>query len=327
MDKIVQASDKERQQIFTETAVKRGLTPAVVEKDFWVCWILDKLFGCPEISKRIIFKGGTSLSKVYGLIERFSEDIDLILDWRGLCDEDPLMQRSNTKQDQLNKTVDAKAEIFLTESFYPQIYELLKPVCEVAFPQDKHNLLIRFPAVFKSDYLRPEILLETGPLAAWTPNATYQVTSYVAEEFPALFQSATSDITVTTIERSFWEKVTILHHEAHRPEGNPMPSRYSRHYYDVYCMVCAKIEDKALKDLDLLQSVVMFKMKFYPRGWARYDLAKIGTIKLMPPDHIMKSLKADYANMKEMIYGNYPSFEEIMTTIQKLEDKINQFAL
>jgi hypothetical protein len=327
VNKIVQASDKERQQIFTETAVKRGLTPAVIEKDFWVCWILDRLFSCPGISKRIIFKGGTSLSKVYGLIERFSEDIDLILDWRELCDEDPLMQRSKTKQDQFNKAVDAKAEIFLTETFYHRICEQLKPVCEVDFPQDKHNLLVRFPAVFKSDYLRPEILLETGPLAAWTPNEKYQITSYVAEEFPELFQSVATNVRTTTIERSFWEKVTILHHEAHRPENNPMPSRYSRHYYDVYCMACANIEDKALKDLNLLQSVVKFKMKFYPRNWARYDLAKIGTIKLVPPDHIMKSLKTDYTNMKEMIYGNYPSFEEIMTKIQKLENKINRLTL
>ena len=136
MDKIVQASDKERQQIFTETAVKRGLTPAVVEKDFWVCWILNKLFSCPEISKRIIFKGGTSLSKVYGLIERFSEDIDLILDWRELCDEDPLMQRSNTKQKQFDEALEVKAEIFLTEIFYPQVCEQLKPVCEITFQQD-----------------------------------------------------------------------------------------------------------------------------------------------------------------------------------------------
>ena len=323
MDRIVKITDKERKQIFSETAAKRGLAPAVIEKDFWVCWILEKLFSCPEIAKRIIFKGGTSLSKVYRIIERFSEDIDLILDWRELCDENPLRQRSKSKQEQFNKSVDANAEVFLRDKFYPMICEQLSPICEVVFPEDKHNLQIRFPAVFKSKYLRSEILLETGPLAAWTPNANCQIKSYVAEEFPQIFEKPSFNVAVTTIERSFWEKVTILHHEARRPEHSRMPSRYSRHYYDVYCMFRSGIYNSALEKLDLLDDVVKFKMKFYPRGWARYDLAKPGTMKLMPPTHIIKTLKTDYGNMQEMIYGDYPAFEEIIMIIQKLENKIN----
>jgi len=82
MDKIAGLSITERSELFSETAAQRGMTPAIVEKDFWVTWTLDKLFSHPDLSRILMFKGGTSLSKVFGLIERFSEDVDLILDWR-----------------------------------------------------------------------------------------------------------------------------------------------------------------------------------------------------------------------------------------------------
>lgn len=82
MDKIAIGSATDRRDLFLESASRLGMNPAIVEKDFWVCWILRRLFAEPTLKDHIVFKGGTSLSKVYGLIDRFSEDIDLILDWR-----------------------------------------------------------------------------------------------------------------------------------------------------------------------------------------------------------------------------------------------------
>lgn len=167
MDKIASFTDNDRRQLFTETSAKTGLPAGVVEKDFWVCWILWKLFTCPDVSRHIIFKGGTSLSKVYGLIERFSEDIDLILDWREITEEDPLEQRSKTKQDTFNKALLEESEKYLAEEFYPRINVLLDPICRSEpVEDDPHALKITFPTLFSSPYLRPEILLETGPLAA-----------------------------------------------------------------------------------------------------------------------------------------------------------------
>ncbi len=119
------------------------------------------------------------------------------------------------------------------------------------------------------------------------------------------------------------EKITILHREAYRPIEKSFPTRYSRHYYDLYCMANSFVKSSALADLELLDKVVKFKDKFYRCPWARYDLAEIGTLKLMPPEYNLQTLKDDYAHMQNMIFGNKPSFEDIMSTIQSLEDELN----
>ena len=124
-------------------------------------------------------------------------------------------------------------------------------------------------------------------------------------------------------ERTFWEKATILHHEANRPELSPMPTRYARHYYDLFRMINSPVKAAAMKSIDLLRQVVAFKMKFYPRGWAHYEDAKPGTMKLVPPDSRMATLKSDYASMREMIFGDIPLFSDIMTSVRTLEEEIN----
>jgi len=125
-------------------------------------------------------------------------------------------------------------------------------------------------------------------------------------------------------ERTFWEKATILHHEANRPESSKLPQRYSRHYYDLAMMARSNIKEKALQRLDLLENVVEFKKRFYHRGWANYDAAKPGTLKLLPPLHIEKRLREDYKAMKSMIFGRYLDFDEIIKILEQLEQKINQ---
>jgi len=102
MDKVSALSEKDRRDLFHEVSEKKGFSEAIAEKDFWVCWVLKKMFDHPEISEKILFKGGTSLSKVFHLIERFSEDIDLVIDWRLLTDADPLEDRSRKQQKILN---------------------------------------------------------------------------------------------------------------------------------------------------------------------------------------------------------------------------------
>lgn len=120
MYKIARLSSKDREALFRNTANKIGMTEAIVEKDFWVCWMLDFLFHRCRWKQHLAFKGGTSLSKAYGLIKRFSEDIDLILDWRvlGYGKNEPWDERSKTKQDLFNKEVNQRAESFLKKSFF-----------------------------------------------------------------------------------------------------------------------------------------------------------------------------------------------------------------
>jgi nucleotidyltransferase AbiEii toxin of type IV toxin-antitoxin system len=324
VESVARLSEQERRELFTEVASRRVTTPAVIEKDFWVTRTLSRLFQNDRLAKILMFKGGTSLSKVYGVIERFSEDIDLILDWQVLGGDDPLADRSQTKQQKLNESINEQAQNYIRSELFGLVRSALGDInpC-VLDAEDAYVININYPAAFPDTYLRPEIRLEIGPLAAWFPHEQHEITSYAADIFPDLFTNLTSKVNVITAERTFWEKVTILHHEAHRPEGSTQPVRYSRHYYDLARLFHTQIKANALQDLDLLGNVVEFKQKFYPRGWARYDMARPGAMKLVPERHVLTSVGTDYRSMQNMIFGEIPPFENIMSDIEALEREIN----
>lgn len=292
MYNIAKASEQDRRVLFCNTAQQTGLHEAIIEKDFWVCLTLDHLFHHSPWKAAFTFKGGTSLSKCYGLIQRFSEDIDLILDWRvlGYGLYEPWAPRSNTKQDQFNKEANKRAEQFLRDILLPSLRSefgiILGMEADLYIdPDDEQTICFRYPSIFKTESILQVIRLEIGALAAWTPSQPREIRPYSAECYRAAFQQANTVVLTAAAERTFWEKVTILHHEANRPEHLPMPSRYSRHYYDLYCIAHSESKVAAYEDLDLLGRVVEFKMKFYPRKWAQYELARPGTMKLCPPEY------------------------------------------
>lgn len=328
MDRVARLPPAERSALFAETAARMRTTPAVTEKDFWVTWVLDRLFADTELARLLLFKGGTSLSKAYRLIERFSEDIDLVLDWRTLSGaldgEDPLADRSKARQEKLNAAINAQAQAMISGQLLTRIAAALGELCQCALaPDDPHVIEVRYPASFPDRYLRPELRLEIGPLAAWLPHEEKLIGSYAAEQFPQVFARRQSAVRVIKAERTFWEKATILHHEAYRPEGRLQPSRYSRHYYDLARMAGAPVKDAALANLELLAEVVTFKQRFYPRGWARYDLAASGSLRLVPDGAVLATVKSDYRAMTNMIFGAVPLFDEILGSLRTLEEEIN----
>ena len=331
MNRVATMSQKKRNELFTLTAERRGMgSTAVVEKDFWVCWTLKQLFKHPELSNQLIFKGGTSLSKVYGLIDRFSEDVDLVLDWRVVNKvQDPMGERTKTKQRQVNDALNENACTYIAETMIPQLEEALGEYCELEIkPEEKdqgHVVRVSYPQTTKVGRLLPYIQLEIGPLASWLPHSEHTITPYAAETFPDQFDAPECFVRAIDAERTFWEKATILHHEAHRPQDSVVPERYSRHYYDL-CLMAAdeSLRASALGRLELLNDVVIFKKKFYPRGWANYDTAVRGTLRLVPPDHVLRAMEKDYGAMQEMIFGRCPSFEDIITSLTVLENEINQ---
>ena len=230
------------------------------------------------------FKGGTSLSKIYGLIERFSEDIDLILDWNLLTEEDPYAERSKTKQNKYNALVNEKAEEYIKDELLPIVSEILESHCKCKIKNnDEFSIEIQYPVTFSDAAILPYILLEIGPLALWLPSNEFEITSFAAKEFPELFEEPACKVKAILAERTFWEKATILHKEANREEGKSLPLRYSRHYYDLAMMAKSDVKEKALADLVLLEDVVEFKRRFYRCNWAKYEDAKPGTLKLLPP--------------------------------------------
>lgn len=330
MYNVALASNEEREVLFMNTAAKMGMNAAIIEKDFWVCLTLDYLFHSCKWKDAFAFKGGTSLSKVYNLIERFSEDIDLILDWRvlGYKENEPWEERSNTKQQKFIDESRTRLFSFLANEFLPVVKKDMESILKhevniYISEEDAGTVNFEYPSSFSDDSILKVIRLEIGALAAWTPTQDAKVKSYVSEYYPNAFLQSETKILTTTAVRSFWEKATILHQEALRPDNSLMPSRYSRHYYDIYCMAHSIVKSQALSQPQLLEEVAEFKRKFYPRNWARYDLARMGTIKLMPAEHSIPALKEDYAKMKAMIYGKFPTFEEILSTVRDLEKEIN----
>ena len=331
MREVAKSSARDLMTLFGNVSTKMGLSPAIVEKDFWVCWMLDYLFGRSPWARQLAFKGGTSLSKAYSIIKRFSEDIDLILDWRmlGYGVREPWEERSNTQQDKFNVEANARSAAFLKDVFVPRVKgDLEKELgCDLDLAmdeQDSNTVVFRYPCAFRDESILREIRLESGALAAWTPAANHAIRPYAADWYPQLFKCPETQVYTVESERTFWEKVTILHREAMRtPERGPMQPRYSRHYYDLWCMVKEGTKDAALRKPDLLDEVVAFKRKFYRCTWARYELATLSEIRLMPPEHSKKALVDDYRHMQNMIFGEKPPFDEIMASIQTLESEIH----
>ena len=335
MNNVARVPSRERADLFAETAARKGVSEAVIEKDFWVCWILKQLFSVEALSGRLLFKGGTSLSKIFHAINRFSEDIDLAVDYVALGftdDRDP-------RREDLSKTKRAAilAEMMTACQRYigGEFVEILRGHCSEILgnsdawgidvsDQDPNVVRFRYPAAATGlPYINPQVILELGTHAEFVPHDRFTVRSFAAEEFPKFFDEPDVAVTALLAKRTFWEKATILHAEFYRSPERPMPDRYSRHYYDLAMLARSPIRAEALADTALLEQVVRHKQTFYPSGWARYDLARAGSLRLVPPRERLAALERDYRSMSVMIFGEPPPFDSIVETLGGLEKEIN----
>jgi len=173
-------------------------------------------------------------------------------------------------------------------------------------------------------YIRPAIRLEMGARSDDWPAEYHEVRPYAAEVFPQAFKVATScRVYVLDARRSFWEKATILHAEFHRPTDKPAAEGISRHYYDLCQLSQHDIGQQALNRCSLLDRVVAHKQLFFASAWAHYETATSGNFHLVPPEERMPILRADYARMREMIFGEALAWEQIIRNLRELEDRIN----
>lgn len=291
MKEVAKLQIKDRTELFQATAISMGMQPNVIEKDFWVCFMLDHLFHDCRYKNAFVFKGGTSLSKSYHVIERFSEDIDLILDWRKIINDEvnPWEERSKTKQDIFNKQINSEAAKFYKEELIPQLNIEMKEK------------------------------LGDGEWISVDTEDEMVVNFY----YPDIFSQKETSVLTIDVERTFWEKLTILHKIANFPEGKPLPARYARHLYDVYNMGNSWVKERAFKRKELLEKDVAFKQKFYYAKGAHYETATLENIMLVPGERIHKELEDDYQAMRNMIYGNIPEFKDILVFLEKLQEEIH----
>lgn len=325
MDEMFTFDEDKKIDIFTKTAKNIGVVASAAEKDFWLTWVLGKIFADENLSKVMMFKGGTSLSKVFNLIGRFSEDIDLIFDWRLIANQESFKKKSTrNQQDIFNKKINEDGRRFIKNELLGIFNNMFSPLCQCIIGNDENCIEVQYPKLFADDYIKPSIVLELGPLASWLPSNTYEIKSFVAEQFPHLFKNPTYKLKAINAERTFWEKATILHKESNRAKEKALPKRYSRHYYDLAMMAKdSATKDKALTDFYLLKDVVEFLQQFYPATWAKYEEIETNGLKLLPQDFRLEALEADYQAMQNMIFDKKLTFSQIIETIAVLEQEIN----
>ncbi len=318
---IANLPDSDLRDIFLQVSSEMNIPPSLIEKDFWVSLMLKYLYSDSPWKHRLLFKGGTSLSKCYGAIHRFSEDIDLLLDWRelGYPEEGPKEEKTRKKQEQSNDQLMAKTEMFLLEHMRPRMKSDLDKILKKEFEIETNgpNIIFRYPCAFDTSTIKNEILMEIGPRGLWGSPVSRSIQSYVAERLPKLCGEQIS-VRTLSLERTFCEKLVILHTVACREK---VPERYSRHYYDVSCI---HRYDKLSPNLDLIKEIAEFKSRFFPGTSYGYDLACEGILKLVPPDSVRSALRKDYGSMADMIFGNPPNFDDVLKDISELETELGQ---
>lgn len=320
----------EKAAIFTEIATQKGMKPFAVEKDWWVSRTLEIIFQMP-IAKHLVFKGGTSLSKAWKLINRFSEDIDLAIDKDFF--EEYKGEISKTQIGKLRKVAGA----YTTGTFFEELEQAFeaKGFTDLKFEvieakdsdQDPRVLEIYYPNVIKPDteYLLPRVQIEISCRSLREP---FTVRSFGAlvDEFYADkdFAEPLFEVPTVNAERTFLEKIFLLHEEFHRSADKMRVDRLSRHLYDVYHLTQAGVAAKAISNKELYETIVVHRYKFSRVGEVDYHHHHPHTLNPIPPKEVIADWEADYTKMKEdMIYEEKkPSFEELINNLKELRKQL-----
>jgi hypothetical protein len=335
MDKFLNIPTLQKHEIFREASTKKGLSTIILEKDFWVCWTLKQFFNIQNLADNVIFKGGTSLSKCYGLIERFSEDCDLTINKKSFSNaKDPTEQNISQKEQQRRiASIVKEAENYIREYILPTLSKILKNSLgdsswDLELCDDQLTILFHYPSIVAQNidnfYVKPTIKLELGARGGVTPAEDKVIRPYITSIFPDLFTDSDCIVPTLSAKRTFWEKITILHSLFNRHlKGKVIASRMSRHYYDVYMFTKSSIYKKALQNPKLLEEVVRNNMIFFKDSNSSQETAILGRLKLLPSKEMLINLRQDYKEMEVMMIGEYPAFDEIMEVISNLEKHLN----
>ena len=343
---VLAASDEERRDLFVGAADRLRTNEQNIEKDFWVCWTLDALFNELEAGgPRLLFKGGTSLSKGYGLIERFSEDIDITVfreDIGQPATFEELENLSGKKRNARLEAIKAACQTYIQGPMLERLSALLRQTLQAAnlntnrarvepdpADPDGQSLLLWYPTatVEGNAYIRRAIKIESGAKSALDPHTPVVVKPYISDDLPNL-NLAVGNVTTVDPGRTFWDKVVILHGLRrwwdHRGELKGGGQRVSRHYYDVYRLLASEIGRKAMEDTEMAEDCVRHARMFFNRP--DFDLASAvpGSVALTPHDGMLNDLGRDYEAMSGMVFGPIPSVDTVVGAIAELEQRINQ---
>lgn len=340
LESFLALGERERRDVLEAAARRLDTLPSYIEKDFWVCLVLDVLFNSlPDGHPRLLFKGGTSLSKAFGLIRRFSEDVDLVVhreDLGFVGDRDPTAPGlSNKKRTALYQELRGTCSSYVGGNLKAELAIRLDQVadgCRVLTDDDdvdQATLLVEYPSLYAgrdTSYVAPRVKVEAGARSALDPSRACTVAPYVAGDLED-WSLEVDGIRVLAPERTYWEKLLILHglHCGYRDAGR-LPDdrdRISRHYYDVATITATDAGRSALSNTGLLDAVRRHNLIAFRQAWKRFEEAVPGSMRVVPQPELVTVVERDYRAMDGMILGESPEFGWIIEQIQHAEAVIN----
>lgn len=315
--------------LYAETGRKVGLQAIAIEKDWWLVQTLSIIFSM-ECAPALIFKGGTSLSKAWNLIQRFSEDIDLVLD-REYLDFKGELSKGDIRR--LRKA----SYTFITTKFTEELKAKFAAAgfadVNIKFrevenhDQDPIIIEIYYPKLTETDaYLKPGLLVEVGSRSLKEPFTKRTFSTLIAEKYADRpFADKPITIPVVNPERTFLEKIFLLHEEFQRPQEKIRVERLSRHLYDIEKLNQTEYSKIALQNADLYNTIVAHRKHYAPLAGVDFEKHNTATIKFIPPDELFPLWEADYKEMQEnMIYGETLAFADLIKKLSELQGQINK---
>ena len=329
MNEWLKISKTRRIEILEQINNRLCLPIQAIEKDWWVTMVLKAVFSS-EFAEYFVFKGGTSLSKAYHLIDRFSEDIDLAIDRKFLGLDGEL---SGTQIKKLRKA----SGTFIVNDFFDELKSQLK---KLGIPDeeyelvtnngiddtsDPHTIELQYQSIVEQgDYLPQRVLIEIGSRSLIEPAESRPIESIIGSVFPEQkFAIKPFDVSVVIPTRTFLEKIFLLHEEFLKPKDKIRHLRMTRHWYDLERLMDQPYGKEALKSKELFETIVEHRKKYTPLRGISYDLHKPETLNIIPPDEVISLWEQDYKTMQEnMFYGESLDFAELMESIKKLNEKL-----
>ena len=337
-NEVIAASDRDRNALFAEAAARLGTAVQNVEKDFWVCWTLDALFnGMDAGSPHLLFKGGTSLSKAFVLVPRFSEDIDITVfrEDIGQAVETAALDALSAKQRRIR--LDAIRESCKAYVNGPLAAHLAQHAAAIGGDRmrleqdpddaDGQTLLLWYPAAAApaDDYIRSAVKIEAGAKSALDPHTVASVVPYIAGDLD--LDLRVSNVVTIEAERTFWDKIIILHGLRQWFDRRGVlrhgGQRVSRHYYDLHQLLKNERSPAWLENRALAADCATHARLFFGSNDLGLETAARGTFTLMPSRSMRDALRADYVAMTGMIFGDVPLLEAVLASVDEVERRVN----
>lgn len=324
----------DRRALFTETGAARGLAPFHVEKDYWVCWVLATLFGDKEVGPNLTFRGGTSLSKAWGLIERFSEDIDLAMSrsWLGSAKDPGEVGITPSEKERRLKALRDECREMITIKLVPvlQAASAAGPepgrvaVESLEKARDPFCIHFEYPSTGlrpPAEYNQAMVKIELSGRADRWPMADREIRPYVAEAFPRETGNPRVSVSCVRPERTFWEKAALIHEQNIRPEARPLAPRQARHLSDLVRLWEANIA-AAEGFRSLFEGVKAHRRSYFDYAWVDYETLAPGDLRLVPPEASLAGWRADYQAMRPMFFHEPPGFDALVPRLRMIEESL-----